>query len=646
MTYMHCDIETYSSVDLGKCGVYKYAEAEDFEILLFGVSIDGGDVEVYDLTGGKELPSHIKSALTDPAVTKFAHNSGFERICLSRYLNLPPHTYLPPSQWKCTMTWAAYMGLPLSLKGAGAVLGLDKQKMEEGKELIRFFCVPCAPTKSNNQRKRNRPEDAPEKWEMFKKYNGRDVEVEMQIEQRLAAFPVPDSVWEEYWISEEINDRGILVDGDLVKNAIRIDGKVREELKEKMKGLTALENPNSVQQLAGWLGENGVEVGDLGKKTVKKMLEDADGEVKEALLLRQQLAKSSVKKYQAMENAACTDGRIRGMFMFYGANRSGRFSGRMVQLQNLPQNHLPDLAEARELVRQGNLPALQLLYPDIPDTLSQLIRTAFIAPPDHLLYVADFSAIEARVLAWMAGEQWRIDAFANGEDIYCASASQMFHVPVQKHGVNGELRQKGKVAELALGYGGSVRALESMGALDMGLDELELDPLVKAWRAASPNIVKFWWAVDRSAKDAVFKKKTTKVKNLSFTYQSGYLFITLPSGRRLAYVKPRKGENRFGEESITYEGVGGTKKWERIETYGPKLVENIIQATARDVLCFAMRNLREKRICMHIHDELVIEAPEDTSLEEICEVMGRTPPWAEGLILRSDGFVTPWYKKD
>ena len=955
MRVAHIDIETFSSVDLAKCGVYKYAEAEDFEILLFGVSVDGGPVVVYDLASGENLPANIKEALTDPKVIKVAHNANFERVCLSHFLGLPAHTYLPPQQWRCTMTWAAYMGLPLSLKGVGAVLGLDKQKMEEGKELIKFFCTPCAPTKANKGRKRNRPEHAPEKWELFVSYNKRDVEVEVQIEQKLARFPVPDAVWEEYWISEEINDRGIGVDMELVKQAISIDGEVRNELKEKMQELTSLENPNSVQQLMGWLGENGVQADSLGKKDVKKMIEEQDGEVREALLLRQQLAKSSVKKYEAMRNSACSDGRIRGCFMFYGANRTGRFSGRLVQLQNLPQNHLSDLGEARELVRAGNLSALKMLYADIPDTLSQLIRTAFVATPGSLLYVADFSAIEARVLSWLAGEQWRMDVFEQGGDIYCATASRMFGVPVEKHGRNSELRQKGKQAELACiaegqlvltdqglvpiegvttemkvwdgeewvshdgvvyrgerevitydgltatpdhlvwvkgqskpvqfgfaaasgahliqtgdgwhavrlgknhqlgeamgkeleqavcsdevpgvridsvaesgepdereiqrmpelhpsssnstlvgsetdsskaemrksqrqgiselrsqgdkvrlsecdgsralfdsgiwpagqengigpnrrqwrlcsgkpeicdkrgksseqenkcsqqirtavlalcrncgqteavggpdqgrdnigcreggegkkeelahnqrtarlydirnagryhrftvsgklvhncGYGGGVGALKAMGAIEAGMAEKELDPLVKAWRSASPNIVRFWWDVDRAAKKAVFQKEKAKVQNITFRYESGFLFITLPSGRELAYVKPREGLNKFGEPSITYEGMGGTKKWERLETYGPKIVENIVQGISRDILCYAMRNLKEKRICMHIHDELVIEAPATVEIEEICEVMGQTPPWAEGLVLRADGYVTPWYKKD
>ena len=646
MRRIHIDIESFSSVDLTRGGVYKYAEAEDFEVLLFGVSVDGGEVRVYDLASGDKLPADIKEALTDPEVIKVAHNANFERVCLSRYLGMPTGRYLSPASWRCTMTWAAYMGLPLSLAGVGAVLGLDKQKMSEGKDLIKYFCVPCAPTKANGGRTRNRPSDAPEKWELFVSYNKRDVEVEMQIEEKLSRFPVPDQVWQEYFIDQQINDNGIGVDLSLVRQAIRIDGEVRAELKEKMQDITALDNPNSVQQLLSWLGENGVEAESLGKKDVKKMLAEADGDVKDALLLRQQLAKSSVKKYQAMEAAACSDSRIRGCFMFYGANRTGRFSGRLVQLQNLPQNHLSDLGEARELVRQGNLSALRMLYPDIPDTLSQLIRTAFVAAPGCLLYVADFSAIEARVLSWLAAEQWRMDVFEHGGDIYCETASRMFGVPVEKHGQNSELRQKGKQAELACGYGGAVGALKAMGAIEAGMREEELAPLVQAWRAASPNIVRFWWDIDRAAKKAVFEREKAVVGNIWFKYESGFLFITLPSGRRLAYVKPRRGENKFGEPAITYEGVGGTKKWERIETYGPKIVENIVQGISRDILCFAMKSLRDRRICMHIHDELVIEAPEGTSLEEICDIMGRTPPWAEGLNLRADGYVTPWYKKD
>ena len=646
MRKMEVDLETFSGADLTKTGVYKYAESGDFEILLFGVSVDGGPVKVYDLASGEKLPGKIRKALQDEKVIKYAHNASFERICLSKYLGLPAHTYLPPSQWRCTMTWAAYLGLPLSLAGVGSVLGLDKQKMTEGKDLIRFFCQPCNPTKANGGRMRNRPEDAPEKWELFKKYNGRDVETEMEIADKLSRFPVPDSVWEEYFISEEINDRGVGLDMELVRQAIEIDSEIRDELKEKMIGITELENPNSVQQLMGWLGEQGVEADSLGKKDVKKLIDEQEGEVKKALLLRQQLAKSSVKKYQSMETAVCSDGRARGMFMFYGAARTGRFAGRLIQMQNLPQNHLNDLAEARELVRSGNISALRMLYDDIPDTLSQLIRTAFIARQGSLFYVADFSAIECRVLAWIAGEQWVLDVFENGGDIYCETASRMFGVPVVKHGINGDLRQKGKQATLSCGYGGSVGALKAMGAVEAGMKEEELQPLVDAWRAANPNIVRLWWEIDRTAKTAVFEKTTTHVKNLTFSYNSGFLFITLPSGRKLAYVKPREGLNKFGERSITYEGTGGTKKWERLETFGGKLTENCVQAIARDILVNSMRELRNERICMHIHDELVIEAPEGTSLDEICEKMGKVPSWADGLCLRADGYITRWYKKD
>lgn len=603
-------------------------------------------MQVVDLACGELIPEEILDALEDESVIKYAHNANFERVNLSRYLGYPTGTYLDPSSWRCTMTWAAYLGMPLSLAGVGSVLGLDKQKMSEGKDLIRYFCVPCKPTKSNGGRTRNKPEDAPDKWEMFKKYNKRDVEVEMEIEQKLLKFPVPEFVWEEYHIDQVINDNGVSLDMTLVDSAIEMDGNVREELKSRMQAITELENPNSVQQLTQWLGDNGLEVESLGKKDVKKLVDEVDGEMKEVLLLRQQLAKSSVKKYQAMQNAVCDDGRARGMFVFYGANRTGRFSGRLVQMQNLPQNHLSDLAEARELVRQGNVDAVKMLYGDVPDTLSQLIRTAFIPKKDNLFYVADFSAIEARVLAWLAGEQWVLDTFEAGGDIYCATASRMFGIPVEKHGVNGEYRQKGKQATLSCGYGGGVGALIAMGAIESGMKEEELKPLVDAWRQANPRIVRLWNTVDMAAKKAIKEKTTVKLDNLTFTYQSGFLFITLPSGRQLAYVKPRMGENRFGGESITYEGVGATKKWERLETFGGKLVENIVQAISRDILVYAMRTLRCCSICMHIHDELVIEADPAVSLEAICEQMGRIPPWAPGLVLRADGYMTPFYKKD
>ncbi|WOC31862.1 MULTISPECIES: DNA polymerase [Caproicibacterium] len=646
MKSLSIDIETYSSVNLTKSGVYRYVEAPDFEVLLFGYSVDGGAVRVVDLACGEKLPPEIVSALTDEAVTKWAFNANFERICLSRYLGLPTGRYLDPGQWRCSMVWAATMGLPLSLEGVGAVLGLEKQKLTEGKELIKFFCQPCTPTKANGQRTRNYPYHAPEKWSAFKKYNARDVETEMSIQERLSKYPVPDSIWDEYHLDQEINDRGVALDMTLVQAAIAIDGRSRSELTTAMKKLTELDNPNSVQQMKQWLADNGMETDTLGKKAVAELLKEAPPELAEVLALRQQLSKSSVKKYQAMENAVCADGRARGMFQFYGANRTGRFAGRLIQMQNLPQNHLEDLAEARALVRCGDFDALKMLYEDVPDTLSQLIRTAFIPQDGRKFIVADFSAIEARVIAWLAGEKWRQDVFAKGGDIYCASASQMFKVPVEKHGINGHLRQKGKIAELALGYGGSVGALKAMGALDMGLTEEELPPLVDAWRQSNPHIVKFWWAVDRAVMDAVTRKTTTKTHGIVFSARNGMLFITLPSGRDLAYVKPKVGTNKFGGDCITYEGIGGTKKWERLDSYGPKFVENIVQATSRDILCYAMQTLRRCDIVMHIHDELVIEADPSMSLQVICEQMSRTPPWAKGLELRADGYETAFYKKD
>lgn len=642
MKSLHIDIETFSSADLAKGGVYRYVESPDFEILLFGYSIDDGEVEVVDLACGERIPEEIIEAIKGKDVIKTAHNANFERICLSRYLGMPTGDYLDPSSWRCTMVWSAYMGLPLSLAGVGAVLGLEKQKLEEGKELIRFFCTPRTPTK-NNPATRNYPQDAPEKWDLFKKYNVRDVEVETQIQDVLSKFPVPDFVWEEWFIDQQINDRGVELDMVLARNAIEMDTRSKEELKNRMQQITELENPNSVQQMREWLADNGLETESLGKKEVKALANEAEGEIKEVLTLRQQLAKSSVSKYKAMENAVCADGRVRGCFQFYGANRTGRFAGKIVQLQNLPQNHLADLKGARELVRRGDYEAVKMLYDDVPDTLSQLIRTAFVPKKGSIFLQADFSAIEARVLSWFAGEEWRTEVFVSGGDIYCASASQMFKVPVVKGGENGHLRQKGKIAELALGYGGGVGALKAMGALEMGLAEEELQPLVTAWRSANPNIVKFWWSVDKAAMEAVKKKTTVVFNNLTFSYQSGFLFITLPSGRRLAYVKPRIGKNQFDSDAITYEGVGTAKKWERQETYGPKLVENIVQATSRDILCYAMKNLKNERICMHIHDELVIEG--NGSLEEICDIMGQTPSWAEGLVLRADGDTMEFYQK-
>ena len=646
MKTISSDIETYSDQPLPKTGVYRYVESPLFEILLFSYSVDGGPVKVVDLACGESIPQDILAALEDESVIKWAFNASFERICLSRYLGYPTGNYIDPCSWRCSMIWAATMGLPLSLEGVGTVLGLEKQKLTEGKDLIKYFCQPCAPTKTNGQRIRNLPAHAPDKWLSFKKYNVRDVEVEMAIQDRLANYPVPESVWDEYHHDQEINDRGVALDMELVKHAIALDARSRSELTTAMKELTALENPNSVQQMKLWLADNGLETDTLGKKAVAEMLKTASPEMRRVLTLRQQLAKSSVKKYQAMETAVCADGRARGMFQFYGANRTGRWAGRIIQMQNLPQNHLNNLADARGLVRDGDFDAVEFFFDDVPDTLSQLIRTAFVPREGAKLIVADFSAIEARVIAWLAGEEWRQKVFAEGKDIYCASASQMFGVPVEKHGINGHLRQKGKIAELALGYGGSVGALKAMGALEMGLTEEELPPLVDAWRHANPNITKLWWDVDRAAMEAVRFKHTNETHGITFSCRSGMLFITLPSGRQLAYVKPKIGTNKFGGDCITYEGVGGAKKWERLDSYGPKFVENIVQATARDILCYAMQTLRHCSIVMHIHDEVVIEADPRMSLDAVCDQMGRTPPWAKGLQLRADGYETDFYKKD
>lgn len=640
------DIETYSSIDLGKSGVYKYASSPDFEILLFGYSIDGGAVTVVDLASGEVIPKEVLDALEDESVTKWAFNAQFERVCLSRFLGYETGNYLEPDAWKCSMIWSAYMGLPLSLEGAGSVLGLEKQKLSEGKELIRYFCTPCNPTKTNGGRTRNLPVHDMEKWEKFKAYNLRDVEAEMQIQQKLMKFPVPKMVWDEYHLDQEINDRGICLDMVFAKQAIEMDGISRDCIMKQLCDITGLENPNSVLQMKDWLAERGMETDTLDKKAVAALLKDAPEELAEVLTLRQKLAKSSVKKYTAMENAVCEDGRARGMFQFYGANRTGRFSGRLIQLQNLPQNHIPDLKEARELVRSGNFEALEVLYDSVPEVLSELIRTAFVPRSGCKYIVADFSAIEARVIAWFAGEQWRLDVFDCGGDIYCASASQMFGVPVEKNGINGNLRQKGKIAELALGYGGSVGALKAMGALDMGLQEDELQDLVTAWRTSNPMITKFWWDIDRAVKTVIKERTSVSLYGLEIYYKSGMLFIKLPSGRQLSYVKPKIGENVFGGESVTYEGVGSTKKWERLESYGPKFVENIVQATARDVLCYALMTLRNCSIVAHVHDEIIIEADPRMSLSAVCEQMGRTPPWAEGLNLRADGYECEFYKKD
>ena len=762
MKYISIDLETRSSVDIGKSGVYRYAEAEDFAILLFGYSVDGGAVQVIDLTCGAQIPQEILDVLTDESIIKWAFNANFERICLSRYLSdlgmlhtTESDHFLSPHSWRCTMVWSAYMGLPLSLAAVGRVLGLEEQKMTEGKALIRYFSVSPF------------HEPTGEKWELFKSYNRRDVEVEMAIQQRLSKYPVPQSVWEEYVLDQEINDRGIRLDMPLVENAVKIDVRTKERLTDRLKVLTELENPNSVVQMKAWLKERGVETESLDKKAVAALLANVPAPLKEVLELRQQLAKSSVKKYQAMQNTICSDGRARGMFQFYGANRTGRFSGRHIQLQNLPQNHLADLEFARGLVRQGNYDALELLYESVPDVLSQLIRTAFIPKEGRKFIVADFSAIEARVLSWLAKERWRMDVFADNGDIYCATAGRMFHCNVVKHGENGHLRQKGKQAELACiaegqlvltneglvpiecvctehllwdgeswvshdgvifkgerevityegltatpdhlvwvegqsqpiqfgdaascgahlvqtgtairlgenyqrtarvydirnagkhhrftvsgklvhncGYGGSVGALKAFGALESGMKEEELKPLVDAWRAANPHIVDFWWAVDRAAKDCTKERSTKVTHGIRFIYRGGMMFIELPSGRRLSYVKPRIGENRFGGESITYMGLDLSKKWARIESYGPKLVENITQAISRDILCYAMQTLRTMDIVAHVHDELIIECDERVSLSSVCEQMARTPPWAEGLLLRADGFECAFYQKD
>ena len=660
MKNLSIDIETYSSAELAKVGVYKYSEADDFEILLFGYSVDHGPVSCVDLASGEELPEEILKALTDRDVMKWAFNCMFERVCISAYLRKhhPEHfasysiqedtvgNYLDPEAWRCSMVWSAYRGLPLSLAQVGEVLGLKDKKMQEGKDLIRFFSMPCKPTKSNGGRTRNLPADAPAKWSLFKSYNIRDVEVEVQIQERLSKYPVPESIWQEYRIDQEINDRGTKVDMQMVKNAITIDEHTHEKLITQMAELTGLENPNSVQQLKGYFADNGVVTDTLGKKAVAEMLDTAPEELKQVLRLRQQTAKSSIKKYQTMERAACNDDRIRGMFQFLGAPRTGRFAGRLVQLQNLKRNSMPDLAEARELVRSGNYVALEMLYDSVPEVLSELVRTALVPKPGYVFYVADFSAVEARCLSFLAKEQWRIDSFAANKDIYCESAAMMFHCKVEKHGENAHLRQRGKISELALGYGGGTGALRAMGSAEMGLQDSELPELVSAWRAANPRIVDFWWAVDAAAMKAVRLKTTTETHGFRFIYRSGMLFITLPSGRTLSYVRPRIGTNQFGNDCVTYMGLDSTRHWSRIETYGPKICENITQAICRDILCYAMQTLQHCFICAHVHDELIIECREDVSLEAICEQMGRTPPWIPGLLLRADGYRCNFYKKD
>ena len=659
MWNLSLDLETKSSVDITKCGAYKYAESPDFEILLFGVSVDYGPITVYDLACGDTVPEEIIAALSNERVTKWAYNASFERVCLSVWLRRyypqyfksysipgdPVQNYLDPTSWKCTMVWAAYNGLPLGLENVGAVLGFEKQKLKEGKDLIKYFCCPCKPTKKNGGRTWNLPHHDPEKWELFKKYNERDVQVEMQIQERLKNHPVPNSVWDEYHLDQEINDRGIMIDQDMVAEAIRIDELSRTDLIARMQRKTGLENPNSVVQMKNYLTENGMEIDSLGKKEVADMIKTAPEDLAEVLSLRLQLAKSSVRKYQAMQNAVCADGRCHGMFQFYGANRSGRWAGRLIQLQNLYRNSMPDLEQSRELVRSGDYEMLSILYDDIPEVLAQLIRTAFIPRPGYKYIVSDFSAIEARVLSHLAGEKWRVEVFHNGRDIYCESASRMFSVPVEKHGINGHLRQKGKIAELALGYGGSVGALKAMGALDMGLTEDELQPLVTMWRESNMNIVAYWWAVDNAVKNVIKTRISQRVGLVCFEFHSGMLFITLPSGRRLAYVKPQIGENRFGGESVTYMGIDSTKHWSRIESYGPKFVENIVQAVSRDILAYAMKTLRYCQIVGHVHDELIIECSPNVSLDAVCEKMGRSPSWLPGIELRADGYECNFYQK-
>ena len=645
MKEISIDLETYSGTNLADSGVYRYTEAPDFQILLFGYSVDGSEPQVVDLCSGEEISAEIIAALSDPSVTKWAFNAAFERVCLSRHLGI----YLSPEGWRCSMVWAATLGLPLSLEGVGAVLGLEKQKLQEGKDLIRFFCVPCTPTKANDQRTRNLPCHAPDKWEAFKQYNRRDVEVELAIKQRMSAFPVPEEEWKNYWLDQHINDTGIALDRTLVRNAIRCNQRFKDFMYRRAQEITGLENPNSPIQMLEWIKAHGVDMKTMTKEEVAEKIKTTTGDVREALSLRLELARSSVKKYEAMEKVVGSDSRARGLLQFYGANRTGRFAGRLIQVQNLPQNHLPDLADARALVCSGNADALEMLYDSPSDVLKQLIRTAFVPKQGCRFIVADYSAIEARVIAWLAGETWRQEVFAKNGDIYCASASAMFHVPVEKHGVNGHLRQKGKIAELALGYGGSVGALTNMGALTMGLTEEELPAIVQKWRQASPHIVKFWWDVDRATKNCVKTHEPQQVRRVKFAYEKGILFIQLPSGRRLAYVKPRISVNRFGTDSVTYEGTGEQRKWMRLESFGGKFVENIVQATARDLLVEAMQRLSHKgyKIVMHIHDEVVLEVPEGvSSVQEICGIMAETPAWADGLVLNADGFECNFYKKD
>lgn len=644
MKQISIDIETYSSTNLNQTGVYRYADSDDFELLLFGYATDFGPVKVVDLTQGEKIPAQIIKALDNPNIIKSAFNAQFERVCLSRYVG---HR-LKPAGWHCSRVWSATLGLPLSLRDVGSVLGLPRQKITAGKELVRYFCTPCKPTKANQNRTRNFPYHAPDKWQQFKQYNQRDVEVEMEITQKLSWFPVPQSEWQNYWMDQDINDRGIKIDQQLVDNAIKCQSEFHDQYLEKAKELTGLANPNSPLQLKDWLTQQGVQVDSLSKAAVAQLLQNTTGKVHQVLALRKLLSKSSVKKYQAMQKAKCKDDRVHGLLQFYGANRTGRWAGRLVQVQNLPRNSMPDLEASRALVKQGNFSALAMLYDSVPDVLSQLIRTAFIPKENCHFYVADFSAVEARVIAWLSGEEWRQEAFAHNKDIYCASASQMFGVPVIKHGINGNLRQKGKIAELALGYGGSIGALKAMGATKLGLTEDELPLLVEMWRQASPHIVHFWWDIDKAAKVCIKTRLPQESHDMKFTYRSGCMFLKLRSGRSLCYPQPKIGINRFGSESITFMSINTVKKWSRIETYGAKLVENIVQATSRDLLAEAMHRLEAagNPVVMHIHDEAVIEAPIGRSLATMVKIMTEVPDWANGLILNAAGFVGDFYKKD
>jgi DNA polymerase len=644
MKQLSIDIETYSSTNLSQTGVYRYADSKDFELLLFGYAIDFGPVKVIDLTQGESIPPQVIKALDDPTIIKSAFNAQFERVCLSRFVS---HR-LKPAGWHCSRVWSATLGLPLSLRDVGSVLGLPRQKITAGKELVRYFCTPCKPTKANQNRTRNFPYHAPDKWQQFKQYNQRDVEVEMEITQKLECFPVPQNEWENYWMDQEINDRGIRIDQQLVNNAIKCQNVFHDQYLQTAKELTGLANPNSPLQLKDWLQQQGIKTNSLSKASVAQLLQTTTGTVHQVLALRQLLSKSSVKKYQAMQKAMCQDSRVHGLLQFYGANRTGRWAGRLVQVQNLPRNSMPDLEADRALVKQGNFSALAMLYDSVPDVLSQLIRTAFIPKENCHFYVADFSAVEARVIAWLSGEEWRQEAFAHNKDIYCASASQMFGVPVIKHGINGNLRQKGKIAELALGYGGSIGALKAMGATKLGLTEDELPPLVEMWRQASPHIVHFWWDIDKAAKVCIKTRLPQESHGMKFTYRSGCMFLKLRSGRSLCYPQPKIGINRFGSESITFMGINTVKKWSRIETYGAKLVENIVQATSRDLLAEAMHRIEAagNPVVMHIHDEAVIEAPTGRSLATMVKIMTEVPDWANGLILNAAGFVGDFYKKD